>query len=486
MSKLIDKYKKIPVQVKASLWFLICAFLQKGISFITTPIFTRLLSTAEYGKYNVFNSWLHILTVIVTLNLFYGVYTRGLVKYESERNEFSSSLQGLTLTLIVFWTIIYFAFRSFWNGIFNLTTVQMLLMLLIMWTSSVFTFWSTRERVDFKYRKLVIVTLIVSLAKPILGIILVKTSDDKVTARILAIALVELFVYSGFFITQMRRGKRFFDKNYWLHAISFNVPLIPHYLSTVILSSADRIMIERMVGESEAGIYSLAYSISMIMTMFNTALMQTMEPWMFKKINDKKIEDIAKIAYPAFLIVAFVNIALMALAPEAVAIFAPKTYYDAIYVIPPVAMSVFFMFSFTFFAVFEFYYKKTKLISIATSAGAFLNIILNYIFIKLYGYQAAGYTTLFCYIVYAVFHCAFMIKICNSELNGARPYSIKILLGISIVFMGFGFLFLVTYGVPIVRYGIVAVIIILAIIFRRKIVSTIKQLVSLRNAKNNA
>lgn len=51
MNKLLVKYRSIPVQVKASLWFLICAFLQKGISFITTPIFTRLLSTSEYGQY---------------------------------------------------------------------------------------------------------------------------------------------------------------------------------------------------------------------------------------------------------------------------------------------------------------------------------------------------------------------------------------------------------------------------------------------------
>ena len=48
--KIITKYRKCSVQVKASFWFLICAFFQRGISVITTPIFTRLLSTAEYGQ----------------------------------------------------------------------------------------------------------------------------------------------------------------------------------------------------------------------------------------------------------------------------------------------------------------------------------------------------------------------------------------------------------------------------------------------------
>ena len=78
--KFWNRYKGFPVQVRASLWFLVCSFLQKGISVITTPIFTRLLSTAEYGRYNVFDSWLRIVTIFVSHHLYSGVYTQGLVK----------------------------------------------------------------------------------------------------------------------------------------------------------------------------------------------------------------------------------------------------------------------------------------------------------------------------------------------------------------------------------------------------------------------
>ena len=88
MKALLNKYKDLPVQMKASLWFLLCAFLQKGVSFFTTPIFTRLLTTEEYGQYSVFNSWYSIVAVFVSLNLSYGVYAQGLVKFEDERNQF--------------------------------------------------------------------------------------------------------------------------------------------------------------------------------------------------------------------------------------------------------------------------------------------------------------------------------------------------------------------------------------------------------------
>ena len=80
-NKILIKYKSLPVQVKASFWFLICSFLQRGISVITVPIFTRLLSTSEYGQFSVFNSWMGIISIIVTLNLFCGVYQRGLVAF---------------------------------------------------------------------------------------------------------------------------------------------------------------------------------------------------------------------------------------------------------------------------------------------------------------------------------------------------------------------------------------------------------------------
>lgn len=239
-------------------------------------------------------------------------------------------------------------------------------------------------------------------------------------------------------------------------------------------------MIGKMVGESAAGIYSLAYSISLIMTMFNSALTQTLEPWLYKKINAKQIEDISRVAYPALMLIAIVNLLLIALAPEVVAIFAPVEYYDAIWIIPPVAMSAFFMFSYYLFAVFEFYFERTKLIAIATSAGAVLNIILNYIFIRLFGYYAAGYTTLFCYMIYAKFHFLCMRKICGEQMNGKQPYSMRIYSMIVAAFLCGGFLFLLTYSQPVIRYGLLGIMSIVIIIFRKRIAGEIQQIQSVR------
>lgn len=483
--RVLNKYIDMPMQIKASFWFLVCGFLQKGVSIITTPIFTRLLTTAEYGQYNVFNSWLGIVSVFVTLQLYLGTFTQGMVKYESVKQKYASSLQGLNLTLVIVWTAIYLLFHDFWNTLFKLTTVQMLAMLLMIWTTAVYNFWAVEQRVDFKYQRMVIITVIVTIAKPVVSIFFVILAIDKVTARILGLALVELICYAWMFLSQMRRGRTFFDSAIWKHALILNLPLVPHYLSMTVLNSSDRIMISNMVGDDKAGIYSLAYSISQIMTIFNTALLQTIEPWLYKKIKLKQIEDISIIAYPVFIFIALVNVFLIAFAPEAVAIFAPEEYYEAIWVIPPIAMSVYFIFAYSFFAVFEFYYEKTQYIAIATVTGALLNLILNYICINIFGYYAAGYTTLFCYIILAIYHFYFMRRICKAELNNVIPYSIRKMLLISVIFMIIGVLFLFTYNTNIIRYMIIAVLVILVIIKWKTILIMLQNLLNMKKNQNN-
>lgn len=484
MGNLLSRYRNLPIAVRASFWFLLASFLQKAISALTTPIFTRLMNTTEYGAYSVYDSWFNIISIFVCLNLFAGFYVRGLTKYNNDREKFSSSLLGLTTTLVCIWLLIYLLFNSFWNNLFDLTTLQMFSLLARIWGTSCFCFWAMEKRVELNYKKLIILSIFMSLVKPVAAIIAVSYAEDKVTARIIAVSIVEVLGYSFCFVDQMCRGKAFFNMSYWKSALLFAIPLIPHYLSMEVLNSADKIMIKNMISESAAGIYALAYSLSKIMVLFNTALNQTVEPWLYKKINDNQIDELAKVAFPCFVLIAIVNALLIAFAPEAVAIFAPAEYYDAIWIIPPVAMSVYFMFLYTFFAVFEFYFKKTRLIAIATCFGAVLNVGLNYIFIDLVGYYAAGYTTLVCYIAYALVHYVFMKKICLENFKNANPYNTKKLMSISASFVAIGLLLTYTYKYMYMRYFLISGILFIILTKKAVIIRLVKSIIELKRKKD--
>lgn len=397
----------------------------------------------------------------------------GIVKFKDEEKVFTSSLQGLNLVLCVSWTVIYLLFHDFWNSLFSLTTVQMLAMLLMIWSSAAFNFWMTTQRNRFQYRALVTVTLIVSILKPVVGILLVIHSQDKVTARIVGLAVVEVICYTGFFFVQMREGKNFFSAKFWKYAILFNLPLLPHYLANTILSSSDRIMIQRIVGDSAAGIYGLAYSIALVMTMVNESLNKVMSPWLYQKVRDKDYSGMSKMVYPCLIMVALANLALIAVAPELVAIFAPSEYMEAIYVIPPVAMSALADYMYLCFAPFEFYFEKRSWTTISTLISAVINVILNIIFINLVGYQAAGYTTLFCTALKALFHYYCMRKVCKTYLDDLKPYNPKILLLISVVFVAAGFVYIPLYSNTILRYAVTVVLLLIVFLQRKKLVLVI-------------
>ena len=473
----------MPLEVKASFWFLMSAMFQRGVSVISTPIFTRLMSATEYGEFSVFYSWYGIITIFVTLNLFFGVFMRGLVKYEDDRKAFSSSMQGLTFLLTLAWFALYLPFSPFFNRLLSLTTEQMICMFIAIAANSAYSFWAAERRVDLVYVPIVVLSVSTAIAIPVLQIVLIYVMDDSVMARIYGMTIVSGLCYFPLFFKQMADGRKFVVFSYWKYALMFNLPLLPHYLAQIVLNSADRLMINEMVGSSEAGIYSLAYSIAQIMTVFNTALMQTLEPWLYKRIKAREIDRVSKAAYPAFLLVTIVNTLLIAFAPEVVSLFAPSEYHDAIWVIPPVAMSVFFQFTYMFFAVFEFYYEKTHYITIATIIGAVLNIILNYAFIKLCGYYAAGYTTLFCYMLYAVFHYIFMRKLIRKHHPGETVYDSKILALMSLGFLGVGALFLVSYICVAIRYCLIFAIAVALFMKRDSISRSVKSVLAARRAE---
>ena len=125
LNKIKKFYNNMSIATKAALWFVFCNIMQKGISTITVPLFTRLLTTAEYGTYSLYISWFNILTIVTSLNLYYGVFNNALnrIRDKCERDKYVSSMQGLTITLTIVLIIIYLDRRedlcATYNRIFN-------------------------------------------------------------------------------------------------------------------------------------------------------------------------------------------------------------------------------------------------------------------------------------------------------------------------------------------------------------------------------
>lgn len=480
MKKLLNTYKNMSLVAKASIWFVFCSLMQKGISTITVPIFTRLMTTEEYGTYNVYLSWFNILTIFTSLNLYYGVFNNALnrIKDRDEKDRYVSSMQGLTATLTLVLALIYLPFQDKWSQLLGLGKLAIWLMILELLVEPAVQFWLARQRFEFKYKHAVVITMAKSILNPALGLVLVILSNsDRAMARIISVVIAEVVIAGSIMILQFVKGKVFFSKENWKYALGFNIPLLPHYLSAVLLNQADRVMIQSFVGVAKVGIYSVAYNIGMLVQLFTNAINNSLTPWTYEKLNKKDYYSIKKTTNMLLLFLAIAIICVLLFVPELVAIFAAKEYYEAIYVVPPVACSVYFIFLYNIFAIPQMYYERQKFMSVASVGAAIMNVILNYIFIQLFGYIAAGYTTVTCYLLYSIGHFVFCRKVCIENMGHMDLYDKKVVFIISAFVLACSVIFNFLYVFRGIRYGLFIIIVIITIIKRNTVLQLLKSLI---------
>ncbi len=468
------KYLGIPVQVKASVWFAICSLLQKGLSIITVPIFTRLMSTEQYGYYTAYISWYNILLVFTSLNLFYGVYNNAMMKFRDDRAGYTSSMQGLVWMSTGVFFILYLMFRNKVNDFLEMNTILVLMLFTELLLTPSFRFWMASKRFEFKYQPIVAVTIIKTVANPVLGLILVLLSEKRDIARIASIVIVEGIICSIITIYQFYKGKKFFSKRYWKYALLFAVPLLPHYLAGQVLSQSDRIMISKMIGNSEVAIYSIAYNIGLLMNIFTVAINNSYTPWFYQNLERRRYLQIQRVTTIIMYIMAAVIILLMFCGPEAIAILGSSEYRDGMYAVPPVAAGAFFMFLYNIYVDVEFYFEKKGYVLFSSVAAALLNILLNLIFIPIFGYVAAAYTTMICYIIYSLLHNYFAKSICRHRRIPETILSPKTALALSSLVVGTALIMNVLYKYMEIRYGFIIVSSIVFIVERKKIIAIIQ------------
>ena len=130
----IKKIEKLSAPAKASFVLMLTQLIQKGLAVITTPIFTRLLTTAEYGQVSVFFSWYEILVIFSGFCLSKGVFNNGMLDYKDDRDCFSLSLYSLSLliSLVVGSCIIIFS-KYVWNFMNLPMNLIVFMVLLLTW-----------------------------------------------------------------------------------------------------------------------------------------------------------------------------------------------------------------------------------------------------------------------------------------------------------------------------------------------------------------
>lgn len=482
-SIMIQKYLDMNIQAKAAIWFTLCNLLLKGISLITVPMFTWLLSEEEYGLLSIYMSYEQLILIFATWEIQMGAYQKGIFKYKENIGKFTTATQLLTNFITCLFFSVVFVFQVLVTKITKMNPALLVTLFVYMLVQPAYNCWLIRRRTEYNYQKAVFATITYSLGNVLVPMFAIIVFDRTANIKYLS-GLIFSIIFCCFFYFSNANYISLKDnweavKEQWLFLVRFEGPLVFHSLSYLILSQADRVMIGEMVGKRQAAFYSVAYSLASVVSILQTSINQTLLPWRYQMLEANEHEKIKDVTNKLLILLAVLVLMFSLVVPDVVKIFFSKNYYEAVWSIPPIASSVYFMFLYTIFVNIESYYENTKYIMYVSSACAIINIILNYYGILQFDYIACGYTTLISYLLFSLGHYFFMDKVLKDNFKGARDViDVKFVSFISMIVVVATIAVAVIYKYNIIRYLCFCCMIATAVVYRKKLILLFSELKS--------
>ncbi|MFH5809989.1 oligosaccharide flippase family protein [Lactiplantibacillus plantarum] len=461
--------------IKAGLGYTIGNYLIKGLSFLTLPLFTRLMDTSSYGIYNSFSAYSSLFFVLVGFAI-HSSYRNAKLKYHPLEKYYSyiSSTMILVLLGLLIWGILCIPFGKYIGNLLGLSKTMVYVLVLYSFSLAVITCFNSYSSVEYKYKAFLLIAganAVVSIVLSILLILFVfkkRTYMGRTLGTAIPSVLISVLIIGYFFKVATPPKKNI--KPFLRWGVRYSLPIIPHGISQLVLAQFDRIMILQMIGSAVAGVYSFAYNIFSIVTVTTTSLDNVWSTWLYEQLHSKNNRAIKKYSSIYALGILIYLILLMLISPELVKLLGPSAYAHSVYAVVPLITGGYFSFLYTLPATIEYYYEKTAFIMIGTILAAVLNIVLNLIFLIKYSYVAAAYTTLITYIAYFVLHY-FIAK----SIVGKSLFSTKLLSLLSLIVIIMNFFVLVTLKMVIIRWILAILIFVVAMFVEEKYLGLIKQ-----------
>lgn len=401
---------------KSVIWQLSGKFALQGIAFFTTPIFTRLLSPADYGYTAIYESWLAILTLVIGL-CSYGSIGNARITYGEEKlPEYLSSI--MTISICSFLLIFLFSFfaNKTLSNMMEISQQMVVLIVIHSFFLYVINFEIARLDTLKKVEKSTLLSLFQAIIIIILSLIFVlNASENKAEAKIYGRAVTTIIIGLFILVLIYKRGKTIWNSEYCKFCLQLTLPLIVHLIGHMVFNQSDRIMLKKMNDESTLGIYSVSITLCSVLNIIYGALNIAWGPFYFDFKRDNKKEEILNHSKRYIKFYTLISIGFILLSYDVFKLMAPPEYYDGMKIIPLFVLSQFFGFIYLFPVNYEFFIRKTSYIPIATIGAAIINIVLNWFLIPKYGILGAAVGTLFAHLLLFLFHQIMAIFLGGSD-----------------------------------------------------------------------
>lgn len=410
---------------KSFLTYLIGTLFITGISFVTTPIFTRILSTTDYGVISIYQTWVSIFAVFIGFQVSGSIATARVHLPSNKFERFLKSAIALSFIGFILVSTTVLLFRDSFALLLEIDTKLVPFMIIHAFGLSCATFYLVYTVQTKQPKKNALFAVIVAIFSVSISILVIlNLDDDKYMGRIIGNSTVYFIVILFVLIKFLFFSKHKIAMEDWLYALPLSLPLIIHLLSNLIVGQSDRLFINTHLGLDAAAIYSVAYVIGSLGMLIGEAANNIWSPWYLDNTKLGKKDEINKAAKYYIILITFVFSVILLISPEILYLMAPKEYSIGIGSLIIVSISVFFRFLYRFPLTYEQYSKNLKWVAVSTIFSALINLLLNYILIRKMGIIGAAIATLISYVILFGLHeivARKIIKGYNLEFKNYLP-----------------------------------------------------------------
>lgn len=371
-----------------------------GISFLMLPIFTRFLSSEDYGLYAIALAVAAILFPIASLGL-----PNTIARDYVDRNEIDFPRLVTTCLLlcggafVAIVVAIAIADRLIPDLLVRLLgglNDRLLPAIYAMVAAQIaLTIGLTLLQMEERAVAYGAVRVGYAAAFAIAGTFAVLPLAGGGSGLILAKASVDFAIFLGLILWMVQRKYIVLRASVVdaRRALAYGLPLIPHMVATGLIGAIDRFLLANMVDVGAAGVYMVGYQIAMILSLIVNSMNQAWLPWFFRQMKEDSENSRRRVVLATYLLAFGIAglAALFALAlPLIVRTMIGPGFQDALFVAPWIIVAFFFLGLYTLACCHLFYVGRTGWLATATSIAAVSNVLFSWLLINLNGVVGAA------------------------------------------------------------------------------------------------
>lgn len=389
-----------------TLYNIVASIVLQGTAFFTTPIFTRLLGTYQFGLYSLFNSWVLIITCVMGF-AFHAAIGPGFYTFQNEYIDFRNTLLLSSIFISFFELGIVFFFTEYLSNTLEFNTKIIYILGIMSMCRFIVNFVHTTYIYEKKAKENFILSTSIAFISVVLSIvfILFSSESEKYVGRIYGTTIIYVIASIISFALLLSEKKIKTDIKYIKYGFTIGFPIIFHSLSQQILGQSDRIMMKSFgISLDDVGIYSLFYTLSAVLSTILNSLNTSWCPFYYDDVSEKRWDILNKRCTSYLELFTIICFGFLMMSREVSYLMADSSYWGGIEIIPILTLAVYFTFLYQFPVNFEFYHGKTKIIALGTIFSGILNIVLNFFLIPIYGMYGAAIATAIAYLLLFIVH----------------------------------------------------------------------------------